>query len=78
MKVPDKHTFKKRGDNMPNGLEIMKAAVDDFKKIQNYMSLAKEENAVKTYAELKREYLVLKTILHTAGVNLTDIDEIKE
>jgi hypothetical protein len=78
MKVPDKHTFKKRGDNMPNGLEIMKAAVDDFKKIQNYMSLAKEENAVKTYAELKREYLVLKTILQTAGVNLTDIDEIKE
>ena len=56
----------------------MKAAVDDFKKIQNYMSLAKEENAVKTYAELKREYLVLKTILQTAGVNLTDIDEIKE
>lgn len=63
---------------MPNGLEIMKAAVDDFKKIQNYMSLAKEENGVKTYAELKREYLVLKTILQTAGVNLTDIDEIKE
>ena len=63
---------------MPNGLEIMKAAVDDFKKIQNYMSLAKEESAVKTYAELKREYLVLKTILQTAGVNLTDIDEIKE
>ena len=78
MKVPDKHTFKKRGDNMPNGLEIMKAAVDDFKKIQNYMSLAKEENAVKTYAELKREYIVLKSILQTAGVNLTDIDEIKE
>ncbi len=63
---------------MPNGLEIMKAAVDDFKKIQNYMSLAKEENAVKTYAELKREYLVLKTILQTAGVNLTDIDVIYE
>ncbi len=63
---------------MPNGLEIMKAAVDDFKKIQKYMTLAKEENATKTYAELKREYLAIKTILQTAGVNLTDIDEIKE
>ncbi|MDE7037318.1 MAG: hypothetical protein K2O98_05010 [Lachnospiraceae bacterium] len=63
---------------MPNGLEIMKAAVDDFKKIQRYMTLAKEENAAKTYAELKREYLAIKTILQTAGVNLTDIDEIKE
>ena len=63
---------------MPDGLEIMKAAVDDFKKIQRYMTLAKEENAAKTYAELKREYLAIKTILQTAGVNLTDIDEIKE
>lgn len=63
---------------MPDGLEIMKAAVDDFKKIQKYMTLAKEENATKTYAELKREYLAIKTILQTAGVNLTDIDEIRE
>lgn len=63
---------------MPNGLEIVKTAIDDFKKIQKYMSLAKEENAVKTYAELKREYLALKAILQAAGVNLTDIDEMKE
>lgn len=63
---------------MPNGLEIAKAAIDDFKKIQSYMLLAKEENATKTYAELKKEYLSLKAILNVAGVNLTDIDEIKE
>lgn len=63
---------------MPNGLEITKAAIDDFKKIQMYMQLAKEENATKTYAELKKEYLSLKAILNVAGVNLTDIDEIKE
>lgn len=63
---------------MPNGLEVVKTAIDDFKKIQKYMSLAKEENAAKTYAELKREYLALKAILQTAGVNLADIDEMKE
>ena len=63
---------------MPNGLEIAKAAIDDFKKIQSYMLLAKEENATRTYAELKKEYLSLKAILNVAGVNLTDIDEIKE
>lgn len=63
---------------MPNGLEVVKTAIDDFKKIQKYMSLAKDENAAKTYAELKREYLALKAILQTASVNLTDIDEIKE
>ncbi len=63
---------------MPTGLEVTKAAMDDFKKIQRYMVLAKKENAAETYAELKREYIVLKAILQVAGVNMTDIDEIKE
>lgn len=63
---------------MPNGLGITKAAIDDFKKIQEYMLLAKEENAEKTYAKLKDEYLSLKAILMVAGVNLTDIDKMKE
>lgn len=63
---------------MPNGLEITKAAIDDFKKIQDYMAVAKEENATRTYAKLKDEYLSLKAILQVAGVNLTDIDKIKE
>lgn len=29
----------------------------DFKKIQEYMLLARKENAVETYAKLKDEYL---------------------
>lgn len=63
---------------MPNGLEITKAAIDDFKKIQEYMALAKEENATKTYTKLKDEYHSLKAILQVSGVNMTDIDKIKE
>ena len=63
---------------MPTGIEVAKAALDDFKKIQEYMLLAKEENATKTYAKLKDEYLTLKAILNVCGVNLTDIDKIKE
>ena len=63
---------------MPTSLEVIKASIDDFKKIQKYMILAKEENAVKTYAELKDEYLSLKAILQVSGVNLADIDKIKE
>lgn len=61
-----------------NSAEIMKNAVDEFKKIQKYMIIANEENAVRTYAELKDEYDVLKAILNNLGVNLTDIDKIKE
>ena len=63
---------------MPDGLEITKAAIDDFKEIQEYMLLAKEEKAEKTYAKLKKKYFSLKAILNVAGVNLTDIDELKE
>ena len=29
---------------MPVSLDVTKAAIDDFKKIQKYMILAKEEN----------------------------------
>lgn len=63
---------------MPDGLGITKAAIDDFKEVQEYMALAKKENATETYAKLKRKYLSLKAVLNVAGVNLTDIDEIKE
>lgn len=61
-----------------NNAEIMKNAMDDFKDIQEYMSLAKEENATKTYAKLKEQYLILKALLNSLGVNLTEIDRIKE
>ena len=63
---------------MPSGIEVTKQALDDFKKIQDYMLSAREENATKTYAKLKKEYLTLKALLNVSGVNLTDIDEIKE
>ena len=63
---------------MLTGIEVAKAALDDFKKIQEYMLLAKKENATETYAKLKDEYLTLKAILNVCGINLTDIDKIKE
>ena len=63
---------------MPTGIEVIKAALDDFKKIQRYMLLAIKENAVETYAELKEEYLTIKALLNVSGVNMTDIDRIKE
>ena len=63
---------------MPTSLEVTKAAIDEFQKIQAHMKNAKEENATKTYEGLKKDYKSLKAILNIAGVNLTDIDEIKE
>ena len=68
----------KAGDYMPSGIEVIKATLDDFAKVQRRMLLAKEENATKTYADLKEEYVALKALLTVAGVNLTEIDKIKE
>lgn len=63
---------------MLSGIEVTKQALEDFKKIQEYMLLARKENAIETYARLKKEYLMIKALLNVSGVNLADIDEIKE
>lgn len=63
---------------MPNNGEIIERSINEFQKVQAHMIIAKEENATKTYASLKKDYLSLKAVLTSLGVNLTDIDEIKE
>ena len=63
---------------MPTNAEIIKNAIDYFKKIQDYMAIARKENATETYAKLRDEYLSLKALLTVLGVNLTDIDKMKE
>ncbi len=63
---------------MPNTIEIAKDAIERFQRVQIHMLTAKKENATETYEGLKDDYLSLKAILQIAGVNLTDIDKIKE
>ena len=63
---------------MPDNIEITKTTIDNFREIQKYMVLAKKENATETYAELKEKYISLKVLLNIIGVNLTELDKIKE
>ena len=63
---------------MPGNGEIIERNINEFQRVQAHMLIAKEENATKTYAKLKKQYLYLKSFLNVAGVNLTDIDEVKE
>lgn len=58
--------------------EIIERNIKDFQKVQAHMLIAKKENAVETYESLKNDYLSLKAVLTSLGVNLTDIDKIKE
>ena len=68
----------KAGDYMPGGAEIIRDTVNEFQKVQAHMKNAREENAMKTYEGLKKDYKSLKAVLNSLGVNLTDIDELKE
>ena len=63
---------------MPSTGEVIRDAINDFQRIQHHMKNAKSENADKTYEDLKADYKSLKAILTSLGVNLTDIDVIKE
>lgn len=63
---------------MPNDGEIIERNINDFQKIQGHMMIARKENANETYESLKRDDLSLKAVLKSLGVNLTDIDRIKE
>lgn len=63
---------------MPNAAEIIERSVNEFQRVQTHMKNTRRENAVETYEELKKDYKSLKVVLNSLGVNLTDIDEIKE
>ncbi len=56
--------------------EMMKVSVEEFSRLQKYMRLADKESA--TYKEMKERYIELKVILTAFGVNLTELDYIKE
>lgn len=62
---------------MPNDAEMIRSTVDEFQKVQMHMKNAKDENAIKTYEGLKKDYKSLKAVLTSLGVNLTDIDNSK-
>ena len=63
---------------MPSNGEIIERSINDFQKVQKRMLLARKENAVETYEDLKDDYISLKVILTSLGVNLTPIDQINE
>lgn len=63
---------------MPSNGEIIERAINDFQKVQRRMLLAEKENAAETYADLKNDYISLKVLLTSLGVNLTALDRIKE
>ncbi len=56
--------------------EVIKISVEEFSRIQDWMSEADKDSAI--YKKIKGRYIELKVILTASGVNLTELDKIKE
>lgn len=56
--------------------EMMQRNIEEFSRLQGYMLLADKDSEV--YKGMKVRYIELKVILASSGVNLTELDRIKE
>lgn len=56
--------------------EMLKLSVEEFSRLQGYMLLVDKES--EAYKSMKVRYTELKVILSASGVNLTELDRIKE
>ena len=63
---------------MPSMSDIVKDSVVEFSRLQNWMLSSKENNDMATYKMMYDRYIELKVILATAGVNIMELDKIKE
>lgn len=65
----------KAGDYMTEK-EMLKISVEEFSRLQDYMIDTDKESAA--YKKMKRRYIELKVILTASGINITELDIIKE
>lgn len=56
--------------------EMLKISIEEFDRVQDYMISCEKDSEV--YRKLKRRYTALKVILTASGINLTELDIIKE
>lgn len=62
---------------MPSGADIIKDYVSEFSRLQNWM-LAIKETSPDTYNSMHDRYIELKVTLTSLGVNLAELDKVRE
>ncbi len=62
---------------MPSAADIVRDSINEFSRVQDWMELCKE-NSPETYHAMHKRYIELKVILTASGVNLTELDMIKD
>lgn len=55
---------------------MIKVSIEEFSRLQNYMIAAEKDS--ESYKLMKDRYIELKVILSSFGINMTEIDKIKE
>lgn len=57
-------------------IEMMQKNIEEFTRLQQYMLLVEKDSPA--YKTMKIRYIELKVLLNSSGVNLTELDMIKE
>lgn len=57
--------------------EVIQKNVEEFARLQKYMILTQAKDSA-AYKEMKGRYIELKVILTSFGINLTELDIVKE
>lgn len=63
-------------DGEMNQQELTQRNIEEFSRLQSYMILAEKDSAI--YKTMKVRYIELKVILTASGINLTELDLLKE
>ncbi len=56
--------------------EMLKMSIEEFSRLQDYMIESDKDSTA--YKKMKRRYIELKVILTASGINLSELDFIKE
>lgn len=56
--------------------ELMQKNIEEFARLQSYM--IKSEKDSEAYKLMKDRYIELKVILTSTGINITELDKIRE
>ena len=56
--------------------EMIQKNIEEFSRLQSYMIVAEKDS--ESYKRMKDRYIELKVILTAFGINLTELDKIKE
>lgn len=77
----NKRIYEKAVENMEvmemTEKEQMQKNVEEFDRLQRFMALVDDKESA-VYKAMKERYITLKVILTASGINLTELDRIKE